>query len=341
MRLPAIVFSCAVLVAGCGGRHASDGDAPPDLPPARVRIASVRSMELAEQVDCVGTVLPLRTAQLSTKVMGTIALMPVSLGERVHTGELVAKISADEISARVEQARAQLNSAKRDLERERDLLAKGASTADMVKGLGDRYDAAQAMLREAEDMAGYTEIRAPFDGIVSRKFADAGDLASPGTPLLEVDAADQFQVEAMLADAVAGGLKVGEALTVSVPGRGVTFAGRLAELSSAADPAAHTVVAKITVPAGVAVRSGEFARVQARGTEASSLMIPASAVSTNGQMQRVFVVGEGNRAVLRLVKTGAVRGDLVEVLSGLDEGERVVVAPPPGLAEGRPLEVEP
>jgi RND family efflux transporter MFP subunit len=267
--------------------------------------------------------------------------MPVTLGQRVHAGDLLARIGADEISARVAQAEAQLNAARRDLERERGLAAKGASTAETVKDLEDRLSGAQATLREAAAMQGYTSVRAPFDGIVARKFAGVGDLASPGLPLLEIEGADGFQVEAALPDSLASRLSPGAVLTVCMPARDATFAGTLAELSSAADPGAHTVTAKIRVPAGVPVRSGEFARVQLEGAPVQALMVPASAVATVGQMQLVFVAGADGRASLRLVRTGAARGDLVEVLSGVDAGERVVAAPPVGLREGRRLEIQP
>ncbi|MBI4622354.1 MAG: efflux RND transporter periplasmic adaptor subunit, partial [Verrucomicrobia bacterium] len=86
---------------------------------------------------------------------------------------------------------------------------------------------------------------------------------------------------------------------------------------------------------------GQFARVQVPGVAVRTLLAPVAAVSTLGQMERVFVAGEGNRAVLRLVTTGAVRGDRVEILSGLADGERIVVAPPVGLREGQTLEVQP
>ena len=343
MKSARLLLSSAVLAlfSGCGGRAVSDKDADTDVPPAKVKIATVRTANLVVTSDCMGTVRPLRTAQLSAKVMGAIEEMPVALGQRVHAGDLVAGIGADEISARVAQARAQLNAASRDFERERELLTKGASTSETVKGLEDRFLMAQAEVREAAAMLGYTAVRAPFDGIISRKFADVGDLASPGLPIAEIEAADQFQVEASLPDSLAMRVAPGAMLMVSIPARDVTFAGSLVELSSAADPGAHTVTAKIRVPAGVLVRSGEFARIQVDEAPVPALMVPASAVATVGQMQRVFVAGADNRAVLRLVRTGAPRGDLVEVLSGLDSGERVVVMPPVGLREGQPLEVQP
>jgi RND family efflux transporter MFP subunit len=170
--------------------------------------------------------------------------------------------------------------------------------------------------------------------------ADVGDLAAPGMPLIEIEGAGNFQVEAGIPDSLAAGLAVGAPLEVDVPVAGTHFTGNLVELSSSADSSTRTVTAKISVPAGSILRSGQFARVQVPGTSVRALFAPANAVSKLGQMERVFVVGSGG-AVLRLVKTGAVHGDRVEILSGLSNGDRVVLDPPAGLREGQRVEVQP
>jgi RND family efflux transporter MFP subunit len=188
-------------------------------------------------------------------------------------------------------------------------------------------------------MLAYTTLRAPFDGVVARRPANAGDLAVPGLPLLEIEGIGAFQVEVGLPDSLAEKLAVGTPLAVTVPVANVTFTGVLAELSSAADPAAHTISAKITVPPGTGVRSGQFARVQVPGVPVATLLVPASAVTTIGQIERIFVVRADHRAELRLVKTGASRDNRIEILSGLDDGESVVAVAPPELREGQPLEV--
>jgi RND family efflux transporter MFP subunit len=183
-------------------------------------------------------------------------------------------------------------------------------------------------------------VRAPFDGVVARKLADAGDLAAPGQPLLEIEVTTAFQIEAGIPDSLAARLAVGTPLGVEVPAAGVAFTGTLVELSSASDAFARNVPAKISVPAGAAVRSGQYARVQVPGAPVRTLLAPAAAVSRLGQMERVFVAVD-TRAVLRLVKMGATRGDWVEILSGVAEGDRLVLAPPAGLREGQSLEVQP
>jgi RND family efflux transporter MFP subunit len=344
-----ILLVPVVFLAACSRQHDAAA-AQPALPPIRVHLAAVRAENLPELIDITGTVRPVQRAQLAAKVMGTIDEMPITLGQHVRKGDLLIRINAAEISARVAQAQSQLNSARRDLDRERDLLGKGASTADMVRGLEDRLAAAQAMVREAEAMLSYTSIRAPFDGVVARKVANAGDLASPGLPLLELEGTKDFQVEAGVPDSVAARLKPGSDIAISLPATGATFVGRLAELSSAAESGTHTVLAKIAVPSDAFVRSGEFARVQVPGTPVAALTIPVSAVTRSGQMERVFVAEPGSgptasratlRAVLRLVKTGAARGNQIEILAGLDPNERVVVSPPAALREAQPLEMVP
>ncbi|MDD3179911.1 MAG: efflux RND transporter periplasmic adaptor subunit [Opitutaceae bacterium] len=334
-----VPLSTLALLAGCA-KHSTPGEAAASLPPATVRIATVQAETAPVITGVTGTIRPAQRATIAAKVMGTIQDLPVTLGQHVRAGDILARIAADEISTRVLQAQSQLNQARRDLDRERDLLAKGASTADMVKGLEDRFAMTQAMVREAEVMLGYTMIRAPFDGVVARKFAHAGDLAAPGMPLLEVEGTDAFQVEAGIPDSLVSGLSVGTTITVEVPAANATFSGNLAEVSSAADASARTVAVKIAVPAGTAVRSGQFARLQVPGESVRALLAPAAAVTSYGQMQRVFIAA-GDRAELRLIKTGAAHGDRIEILAGLAEGERVVVSPPTGLREGQPLEVRP
>jgi len=342
MKFPFLLVSATALTlfAGCS-RHETTPTGGAALPPARVQAALVRFESVPVMTEITGTVRPLRRATLAAKLMGSIEELPVTLGQPVRAGDLLVKISAGEISARLAQAQAQLDQAQRDLARERDLLPKNASTPDLVRNLETRGTLSEAMLREAETMLGYAVVRAPFDGLVARKFAEAGDFASPGVPLLEIEGVGAFQVEAGIPDSLAGALQPGASADITIPSAGATFAAPLAELSSAADTNAHTVTAKFTVPAGVAVRSGQFARVQVPGAPARVLLVPVAAVSRLGQMERVFVVGAGNRAGLRLVKTGAMRGNRLEILAGLDDGERVVLTPSAALREGQPLEIQP
>jgi RND family efflux transporter MFP subunit len=351
------LLSAGVALTGCGrpSGNAGSGDSggAADVagrPVARVSTAVVRATEQPLPTEVVGTVRPAQRAVIAPKLMGAIESLPVTLGQRVVVGEVLARISAAEILARVAQARAQLNLAQRDLDRERSLLTQGASTADLVRSLEDRATMTLAMVREAEVMLGYAEIRAPFDGVVVRKLAQAGDFASPGFPLLELEGTSNFQIEANLPESLAAALTVGQEIPAVTPRSGASFTALLAELSPSAEAAARTVPVKLSVPAGAAVRSGEFIRLRIPGPMVRRLTMPASALSVLGQMERVFVVtgpdsaasAATSRAGLRLVRTGsALPGGDLEILAGLDAGERVVLNPPASLREGDRLEVLP
>ncbi len=334
-----LVASVLALLAGCAKQPAAPAAA--SGPATAVATAPVVAAELPVLTEVTGSVRAVQRATVAAKVMGSIARLPVALGQPVAAGDLLLEIAAPEIAARVDQARAQLSLTERELTRDRTLAARGAVTEDQVRALEDRLAIHAAQLREAETALGYTQLRAPFAGTVARKHVDAGDLAAPGQPLLELDGAGAFEIEVAVPDSLAGTLAVGQSLDVAIPASGRRFAARLAELSTSADAAARAVSLKLAVPADAGVRPGQFARVAVPSALARTLLVPASAVTRVGQMERVFVVSAEKRAALRLVKTGAVRGDQIEILSGLDAGEAVVVAPPAALREGALVEVRP
>lgn len=338
MKFPLLLSGLVALVAaGC-----SRPDAPPAaaaLPFAKVRVSTVQAAELPQLAEVTGTVRPVQRATLAAKTMGAIIDLPVALGQRVRDGETLARIAADDTAARVAQAKSQSVLVQRDLARERGLLAKGASTAETVRSLEDRLSGLEAAVREAEALLAHAVIRAPFDGVIARRPANPGDIVFPGQPLLEIEGASGFEIEAGIPETLASTLRTGTTLGCRVDA--LRFNGIVRELSSAADPATRTVSAKIAVPAGTAARSGQFARLEVAAATQRTLLVPAESVSLLGQMERVFLAGEGNRAVLRIVRTGARRGEAVEVLAGLDAGDRVVLAPAATLREGQPLEVQP
>jgi len=337
LHLPLLAFATLAL-AGCG-RHDSTAN-PESLPPypEPLAIAVVRAVETARQQEVPGTVRPADRATLASKVMGVITNFSVELGQHVTRGERLAQITAGEIAARAEQARVADLQAARDLERESELLSRGAATAESVRNLEDRRRMTRAALEEAETMLAYTRIEAPFDGIISRKLANEGDLASPGQPLLEIERSGNLRLEADIPDRLARDLRRGDRVKVLLDGE-TSVEAVLAELSGSADARTRTVPAKFDLPANAPARSGMFARVFIPAEKVRRLEIPTSAVSPLGQIERVFVVDGDTTARLRIVRTGPRHDDRWEILSGLKEGERIVLSPPPGLKNGQRLTV--
>lgn len=323
----------ALATAGCHRETA----ASPGLPAVAVRTAEVRAVVEPHRTELPGTVRAVERAALAPKVMGTVASLPVALGQSVKRGDTLATLTANEIGARLAQAEAGLGQARRDLEREAGLYAKGASAADTVRSMEDRVRLMEATVAEARTMLTYTTITAPFDGVITRRLANEGDLASPGVPLLEIENPAQQRVEVEVPDSLAA-ISAGTAVPIRI--NALEFTGHVAEVSPALDPVSRTFLAKIDLPPGAAVRSGQFARVAWPTGEGRALLVPTAAVTTFGQMERVFAVSD-NRAILRLVKTGARHGADIEILSGLAAGERIVADPPAALQDGCSVEVKP
>ena len=197
---------------------------------------------------------------------------------------------------------------------------------------------ADAAVTEAETLLGYTKVTAPFDGVITRKHADVGDLAAPGKPLLDMEDSRTLRLEADVPEAVVGKLTLGDKLPVRIAALETELEGVVSEIAPAADPGSRTFLVKLDLPVTPGLRAGQFGRVAMPVGETSALRVPASAVVQRGQMELVFVVSEG-KAQLRIVKTGKRIGDEVELVSGVEAGEKIVIENASGLVDGQPLQV--
>ncbi len=339
-RTKTLLSACAlVLVLACAGARAEDKTAPPPVPAkVRVHVLTLEKKEIPSLVEVVGTVQAVQRASIAAKVSGFIAEIPVVLGSRVRKGDLLVKISAEEISARLLQAQAQLAQARRNLEREQKLLRQNASTPETVKTMRDMYAIAEAGYREAKTMLGYTTITAPFAGVITRKIAHAGDLATPGTPLLELENSSRLQIVTAVPESVVRNIETGDRITVKVPAARLVGQGTVAEIAPVADPRSRTTRVKINISQSALLRTGQFARVSIPMKNTETLLVPASAIVPFGQMDRVFVAEKG-KARLRLVRTGERADGMVEILAGLNPGDRVIVDNNRLLVNGQPLSI--
>lgn len=325
----------AGLLAGCGR---PDATAPATaLPSLTVSLAPVTVAAHAQTRPVAGIVRPHDRATVAARVMGTVSTARLAVGQLVEAGEVLVQLSAGELTARLEAARAALAQAQRDHDREIALAEKGAAAAESVRLAADQLRLAQARLTEAESMVAYTQVAAPFAGVITEDLINAGDLAAPGQALFTVEATTNLQAEVPVPESLAT-LALGSPVTVQLDGH--TLTGTLVELSPSADAASRTRLAKIALPDSAAVRSGQFARALWPNGTATVLSVPRTALQSFGQMERVFVNDHGH-ARLRLVRTGADLGESVQILAGLDAGECVVLDPPATLRDGQPLQVTP
>jgi len=307
---------------------------------ASVKVAQAQLQELPALIEVAGTLQAKESAAIAAKVTGMVTKIPVILGSLVKAGDLLVEISAGEIGARLSQAEAQLAQARRNLDREQNLLKKNASTAETVKTMRDQYNMALAGYNEAKSMAGYTAITAPFAGVITRKMVNSGDLATPGTPLLYLENNRQLQVRSAVPESLVLRIHTGDRLMVRVDAAQVSVQGTVVEIAPAADPASRTAPVVIDLPDHPDLRTGQFARVLLPDAGTRGLLVPASAVVSVGQMDRVFVIKDG-RAHLRLVRTGLMHQGMMEILSGLSGGEKVAISNNRLLKNGQQVRVQP
>lgn len=338
--LSALLLATLLGAAGCKD-PARNGAAGQQLPVAEVRIITMAGQAAQRQNEVAGAVESVQRATIAAKIAGPIEEMPISLGLAVKKGALLARISAGEIAARLSQAETQRAQAQRNFEREKRLLEQDASTRETVNSLEDAYRVAEAGVREAKAMRDYAVITAPFAGIVTQKMANAGDLATPGMPLLVLENTGHLQVVAAAPEALALKIKKGDPLAVTVPVAEFSQAGTVTEISPAADTASRTALVKIRIDGGSALQPGQYARVALPGAAgASAFAVPETALSRFGQMERLFVI-QNNKAQLRLVRSGEHLDGQVEILAGLDAGEQVVVQGGERLVDGQPVRIVP
>jgi RND family efflux transporter MFP subunit len=334
--IPSLALAALVL-AGCGRKSETHSAATPNLPAARVRVQTVETKQRPTTLEVVGTIRARLRATLEAKLSGRIDKLPVLLGQAVKTGQLVAHLDAAEVKARLDQAEAGLQQAERDWKRTTALFDQQAATRSDYEAAEARYRVAKAALAEAQAMLGYVEVLAPFDGVVTRKWADVGDFATPGKPLVDIEDPTALQLEADVPEAIASRIQPQSTLTIQVDALKGDLAGTVTEIAPSADPVSRTFRVKLDLAPASGLRSGQFARLIVPVGEHSSLRVPASAVVQRGQMEIAFVV-TNQRAQLHLVKTGASLNGEVEVLAGLDAGESVVVDGAGLLLDGQPVE---
>lgn len=284
-----------------------------------------------------------RQTVIAAQVQGAIVALPVKAGQAVRAGQLLVRLDAraaqsgvDVSQAQLEAARALAAQAQREHQRQQALFEQQyVSQAALERSLAV-LQAAQAQVRAtaaqttaAHTQSGYYSVSAPYAGVISELPVSLGDLASPGRPLLTLFDPASLRLSVQVPESLAAAQG---AVRVQVDGL-PAFELPQGQWLPAVDPVSHTRTLRLTLPAEVsaALAPGRFARVWLPGRVLSAaparLLVPQAAVLRRAELQAVYVITAEGRPVLRQVRLGETRGDQVEVLTGLREGEAVALDP--------------
>jgi RND family efflux transporter MFP subunit len=292
--------------------------------------------------EAVGTVKTKREVLIAPRIMGTILELPVRAGDRVDQGQVLARLDDRDARTRLEQARSgvveaesESSRAQTDYRRFERLRQQNAVPQQQFEQAQAAYRAAAARLKmarealkEAEINVGFSEIRSPVTGFVVEKDMEVGDMASPGRPILLVQEGGTLRLEAAVREGLAGTVELGAALKVKVDAIQQELTGTVEEKVPEADPRSRSFLVRVALPLTPGLRSGMFGRLYIPTGTVTPLTVPAGAIQRNGQLEQVWVISDSGEPSKRYVRTGETFEEHVEVLSGLDEGERVVVFTP-------------
>jgi multidrug efflux system membrane fusion protein len=313
-------------LVGCTAKSTADS-----ISSARtVKVTQVQMAILDNTLRAVGLLTPKDEARLSFKVGGLIESIKVEEGQAVKAGQVLAVLKQTEIGASVEQARQATAKAQRDLDRGKALLADGVSTEEQVQDLTTAFSVASAAQSGTEFNAAHTRIVASVDGVVLRKLAEANEVVQPGQTVLVLGGANRgWVVRIGLADRDAVRTRLGDKARVEFDAwPGQVFAGRVSNISSAADSATGTFTVEVQIDAGGArFVQGLVAKVALTPQETGQVqVIPVQALlEANDKEAGVFVLDESDQEVHRVsIQIGRMNSGRIEVLKGLDTGAQVV-----------------
>lgn len=308
------------LISGCGKRPETSG---PTAPAKKVELISAESRPLWDEEEAVGNVEAAQRAVLSAKITGVVDAVKVAPGTKVAAGDALVTIDAREIRARLDSALAAQDQAQKDFARIEKLLKSGSSTRQEYDAANARRLLSDAAAMEAKTMLQYTVVTAPFEGVITRKLVEVGDLATPGKPLLEMENSSLLRFEAEIPEALIDRLTLGAELPVRVDAANAELIGKVSEIAPSASAGSRTFSIKLDLPSADKLRAGQFGRVRVPVRERPAVLVPADALVRRGQIESVFVV-DGGVARLRVVKSGRKIGGQIEILSGLSGGETIV-----------------
>ncbi len=307
-----------------------------------------------------GKVEAVQNANLSTRMMGFVNNVHVKVGQKVSQGQLLLSINSADISAQkaqvnasITEATAAFNNAEKDYNRYKALFENNSASQKEMDDMTANYEMAKARLESANQMKNqvnaqlsYSNITAPFNGIITGKYVNKGDMANPGMPLLSIENPGLFQVMAMVPESEITKIKTGSEVKVVIKSNNQLLKGKVTEVSTSTKNTGGQYLVKVILDkTDVKLLSGMFTSVQfpieqATKTENGLILIPKSALVKQGQLTGIYTIGNENTAILRWLRIGKSFGENVEILSGLSSNEQYIISAESKLFNGAKVAIQ-
>ncbi|MBL8480613.1 MAG: efflux RND transporter periplasmic adaptor subunit [Rhodocyclaceae bacterium] len=294
-----------------------------------------------------GTLLGVQEAQIYARTTGYVRKLNKDIGDPVRKGEVLAELDVPDVDRQVEEARASHQRAETAYRRWTELRAVDAVSQDELDEKTGAFKQTKAALQRLLEQQGFSRVAAPFDGIVTRRNVNVGDLVNagnggPAQVLFALSSIDRLHVYAYLPQDSAAQVKIGDRVTIrraSAPDQPVE--GRIARTAGAIDTSTRTLQVDIEVPNPKrALLPGSYVDVVLNLARPNTLLLPTNTLLFRGADTQVAVAVEG-KALRRKVTVGTDYGRNVEIRSGIAAGDKVILNPPDSIADGQILAIEP
>jgi len=307
---------------------------------ALVTTAKVVKDNFALDLDAIGTVQAFESADISSNVTERITEITFKDGDFVKKGTLLAKLSDSEEQAMLTSAKSTLAEEEREIARLQNLVKEGAAPEARLQERLTLADIARSKIRESEARLADRQITAPFDGWLGLRRISVGALVSPGTVIASLDKIDVVKIDFSVPETYLGSVKAGTAITASAETlKDRRFEGKLAHLDSRLDPVTRSVAARAEVSnADLALKPGMLVMVTLQVEPHPSLAVPERSLVPIGAKAYVFTIADEKAQRLE-VKTGLRKPGVVEIRSGLQEGQIIIADGLVGLQDGAAIKV--
>lgn len=351
------IFVVFIALSACGVSKHKEADTEK---PVSVTLSTVSS-GIHPAILASGEVEAAQTANISTRVMGRITNIFVKTGDRVSKGQLLATVWDDDIKAKraqadaiIAEAQSAYTAAAKDYERFNNLYNQQSATAKELDNVTLQYQSAKARVAAANRMRSeinanlsYSNLTAPFSGIVTQKLSETGSIANPGVPILTIEQDRMLQVSAAVAESDISNIKLGDAATIQVKSTGKNFEGKITQINPSSRFTGGQYIVKISIPETVSkdIYTGMFASVSIavknyHPANSDVPLVPLSAIVNRDELTGIYTVSTNYTAMLRWIRLGKTYGDKVEVISGLSKDEQFIFSAESKLYNGAPVTVK-
>ena len=372
----ALIAACLGTAAGCGESGGSTSSVSADAPP-RAAVVEVRRTPLSNTLSIAGEFLPYQEVELHAKVAGYIRKINVDIGDRVHTGQVLAVLEVPELVAELQGASAQVRHSQQEISRAQnevtraeadhaalhaaaarlrqasearpgliaeqeldDATAKDRSAEAQVDGAKSglaasrqELEISQADQQHYTALSDYSRITAPFDGVVTWRYADTGSLIQAGTsnisslPVVKLSQVNVLRLRIPVPESLAASVHDGELADIRVKATDERFSGKIIRSTDSLDSSTRTMQVEVDVPnRDYQLTPGMYADVSLRiQNDPNALTIPLQAINRGADKATVLLVNSQNRVEEREIHTGIEGSNRIQILSGLKEGDRVIV----------------